>query len=79
MATQSNNSFDFNAFYATTANKPAGLQLFLAIKLVENALWTMERYDNPRSEEMRECMSGLKLLRAGMKQDAEIRSRDRAE
>ena len=72
MAVQTNN-FDFNGFNAMTANKPAGLKLFLAIELLHNVLWVMDRYDNPRAENLRSALSELKELRTLMKQD----SRDR--
>ena len=76
MSSQSNN-FDFAAFNSITNFKPAGLQLFLAIDLVAKALWQLDKFDNPRAEEMRGCLDELKLLRAGMKQDAADRAKAR--
>ena len=68
MATQ--NDFDFNAFNATTERKPAGLQIFLAQQLLSNALWSMEKYDNPRATALREALADIKALRQLMKDDA---------
>lgn len=73
MATQ--NDFDFNQFNATTERKPAGLQIFLAQQLLSNALWSMEKYDNPRSQLVQDALNQVKSLRTLMKQDAEVRAR----
>jgi hypothetical protein len=71
MSTQ--NNFDFNAFNALIERKPAGLQIFLAQQLLSNALWSMEKYDNPRQTEVRDAFNALKTLRAQMKADAAAR------
>jgi hypothetical protein len=68
MATQ--NDFDFNQFNAITDRKPAGLQIFLAQQLLSNALWSLERYDNPRATELRGALADIKALRQLMKDDA---------
>ena len=68
MSTQ--NNFDFNGFNALTERKPAGLQIFLAQQLLSNALWSMEKYDNPRQEEVRDALNALKTLRTQLKADA---------
>ena len=64
------NDFDFNAFNNLTERKPAGLQIFLAQQLLANALWTMEKYDNPRATKVDELVMSIKALRADLKQDA---------
>jgi hypothetical protein len=64
------NNFDFNNFNAMTERKPAGLQIFLAQQLLSNALWSMEKYDNPRQVEVRDALNALKTLRTQMKADA---------
>ena len=64
------NDFDFNAFNNLTERKPAGLQIFLAQQLLANALWTMEKYDNPRATEVDTLVMSIKALRASLKQDA---------
>jgi hypothetical protein len=64
------NNFDFNAFNAMTERKPAGLQIFLAQQLLANALWSMEKYDNPRQVEVRDALNDIKTLRTRMKADA---------
>ena len=64
------NDFDFNAFNNLTERKPAGLQVFLAQKLLSNALWSFEKFDNPRQIEVRDALNSLKELRALLKQDA---------
>jgi hypothetical protein len=64
------NDFDFNAFNNLTERKPAGLQVFLAQQLLSNALWTFEKFDNPRQVEVRDALNSLKELRALLKQDA---------
>lgn len=72
MSQQSN--FDFNAFNALTERKPAGLQIFLAQTLLANALWSMEKYDNPRQTEVRDALNAIKALRAQLKADALARA-----
>ena len=72
MSQQSN--FDFNAFNALTERKPAGLQIFLAQSLLSNALWSMEKFDNPRQTEVRDALNALKALRAQLKADALARA-----
>ena len=64
------NNFDFNGFNAMTEHKPAGLQIFLAQQLLSNALWSMEKYDNPRQVEVRDALNALKTLRSQLKADA---------
>lgn len=68
------NNFDFNAFNALTERKPAGLQIFLAQTLLANALWSMEKYDNPRQTEVRDALNAIKALRAQLKADALARA-----
>jgi hypothetical protein len=71
MSQQSN--FDFNAFNELTERKPAGLQIFLAQQLLSNALWSMEKFDNPRGTDLHGIVTSVKELRALLKQDAEAR------
>ena len=73
MATQ--NDFDFTAFSRLTDGKPAGLQIFLAQQLLANALWTMERFDNPRAEDVQGVFTEIKEIRAKLKADAAARTR----
>lgn len=68
------NNFDFNAFNNLTERKPAGLQIFLAQQLLSNALWSMEKYDNPRQTEVRDALNAIKALRAQLKADALARA-----
>jgi hypothetical protein len=68
------NNFDFNAFNAITEGKPAGLQVFLAQQLLSNALWSMEKYDNPRQTETRDALNAIKSLRVQLKADAAARA-----
>ena len=72
MSQQSN--FDFNAFNALTERKPAGLQIFLAQQLLSNALWSMEKFDNPRQTEVRDALNAIKTLRTQLKADALARA-----
>jgi hypothetical protein len=67
------NNFDFAAFNSMTERKPAGLQIFLAQQLLSNALWSLEKYDNPRQTEVRDALNDIKTLRARMKADAAAR------
>jgi hypothetical protein len=69
------NNFDFNSFNNLTERKPAGLQIFLAQQLLSNALWSMEKYDNPRQTEVRDALNSIKALRSQMKADTEARGR----
>ena len=72
MSQQSN--FDFNSFNSLTERKPAGLQIYLAQQLLSNALWSMEKYDNPRQTEVRDALDALKTLRTQLKADALARA-----
>ena len=68
------NNFDFNQFNNLTDHKPAGLQIFLAQQLLSNALWSFEKYDNPRQIEIRDALNSIKELRVQLKQDAADRA-----
>ena len=57
-----------------TERKPAGLQIFLAQQLLSNALWSMEKYDNPRQEQVRDALNAIKALRTQLKADAAARA-----
>ena len=63
----STSNFDFNAFNAMTERKPAGLQVFLAQQLLSNALWSMQKYDNPLAEGVDDMVTAIKGIRAEMK------------
>lgn len=69
-----NNEFNFAGFNDLTERKPAGLQVFLAQQLVSNALWSLEKYDNPRAEALRNILNDIKTLRSAMKADALARA-----
>jgi hypothetical protein len=69
----SQSNFDFNAFNTMTDRKPAGLQIFLAQQLLSNALWSLEKYDNPRQVEVRDALNAVKTLRNQMKADTAAR------
>jgi hypothetical protein len=71
---QQQRNFDFNAFNELVQRKPAGLQIFLAQQLLSEAMWSMERYDNPRETEVRAIFDSIKVLRAKMKEDAASRN-----
>ena len=68
------NEFNFDQFNSLTDRKPAGLQIYLAQQLLSNALWSFEKYDNPRQEEVRDALNALKALRAQLKSDAAARA-----
>ena len=68
------NNFDFKAFNDLTERQSAGLQIYLAQQLLSNALWSMEKYDNPRQVEVRDLFNGCKTLRAQLKVDAAART-----
>lgn len=70
------NDFNFDAFNQLVNGKPAGLQIFLAQQLIANALWSMEKYDNPRSEDVQGIFTEIKTLRATLKADAEARNKN---
>jgi hypothetical protein len=69
-----NNKFNFDGFNELTERKPAGLQIFLASQLVSNALWSLEKYDNPRATELRSILNDIKSLHTAMKADALARA-----
>jgi hypothetical protein len=68
------NDFDFKAFNSLTERVPAGLQVYLAQQMLSNALWSFERYDNPRQVEVRDALNSIKSLRQSLKDDAAARS-----
>jgi hypothetical protein len=68
------NNFDFTAFNTLTEHKPAGLQIFLAQQLLSNALWSMTKYDNPRTGTVEFLFNEIKALRANLKADALARA-----
>ena len=74
MSTVKVNNFDFDQFNQLTERKPAGLQIFLAQQLLSNALWSMEKFDNPRADAVHSVVTEIKQLRELMKQDAIARS-----
>jgi len=67
--------FNFQAFNGLTNGKPAGLQVFLAMQLLANAVWSMEMFDNPLASDAKGIHTELKLLRASMKQAAADRAK----
>jgi hypothetical protein len=69
------NDFDFKAFNSLTERVPAGLQVYLAQQMLSNALWSFERYDNPRQVEVRDALNSIKSLRQSLKDDAAARSK----
>jgi hypothetical protein len=68
------NDFDFKAFNSLTERVPAGLQVYLAQQMLSNALWSFERYDNPRQVEVRDELNSIKSLRQSLKDDAAARA-----
>ena len=70
----SQNNFDFNAFSSLTERKPAGLQIFLAQQLLSNALYSYEKYSNPREQDVRDLLNEVKALRTRLKADALARA-----
>ena len=69
------NDFDFDAFNNLTQRKPAGLQIFLAQQLLSNALWSMEKFDNPRGSDVSSIVTDIKVLRELLKQDTAARAK----
>jgi hypothetical protein len=67
------NNFDFKAFSNLTDRIPAGLQVFLAQQLMSNALWSYEKFDNPRATQVRGIFADIKGLRVDLKNDAAAR------
>jgi len=70
----SQSNFDFNQFNIMTERKPAGLQIFLAQQLLSNALWSMEKYDNPHCDALADALNAVKVIRATMKAEAAQRA-----
>lgn len=71
----STSNFDFNAFNAMTERKPAGLQVFLAQQLLSNALWSMQKYDNPSADDVEATIVAIKAIRADLKEAAAARAK----
>jgi hypothetical protein len=68
------NDFDFKAFNTLTERIPAGLQIFLAIQMLDTALWQFHKYENRREGELSDIVDELKQLRKDYKADAEKRA-----
>lgn len=71
---QKQSNFDFNAFNNLTNQRPAGLQVYLAMQLLDNALRSLEKFNNPRETEARDALNAVKALRNMLKVDAEKRA-----
>jgi hypothetical protein len=67
------NDFDFKGFSAMTDRVPAGLQIYLAQQLLANALWSFDRFDNPRADDVRGVLGDVLALRTLLKDDAKAR------
>ena len=70
----SQSNFDFNAFNNLVEHKPAGLQIFLAQQLLSMASYSMNRYSNPRTQEVLDIHNEVKALRSLLKSDALARA-----
>lgn len=68
-------NFDFESYNALIAGKPAGLLVFLVQDMLQSVEWQMNRFKNPRIEEVESILQEVKELRAGMKQDAADRAK----
>lgn len=66
--------FDFNAFNKMTDNIAPGLKIALAEGLLRSALYTMERFNNPLTDELMGVNMELKTFRVKYKQAAEQRN-----
>lgn len=74
MATTQGNKFDFAAYNALVNNVAPGLQIALAEGLIRSALYSMERFNNPLTDELFGVNQELKLFRVKYKQAAEERA-----
>jgi len=83
MTTATQNQFDFNAFNAilTPNGRPVapGLKLALAEGLIKDALWNLERYNNPMADDLHGIGNELKVFRIKYKEAAAARTAARAE
>lgn len=72
------NQFDFNAFNAILApnGRPVapGLKLALAEGLIKDALWNLERYNNPMADDLHGIGNELKVFRIKYKEAAAART-----
>lgn len=77
------NQFDFNAFNALMApnGRPVapGLKLAIAEGLIKDALWSLERYNNPMADDLHGIGNELKTFRIKYKEAAAARNAARAE
>jgi hypothetical protein len=72
------NKFDFDAYNKLTNNIAPGLQVALAEGLIRSALYSMERYNNPLTDELFEVNQELKLFRVKYKAAADERKKAQA-
>ena len=83
MTTATQNQFDFNAFNAilTPNGRPVapGLKLALAEGLIKDALWNLERYNNPMADDLHGIGNELKVFRIKYKEAAAARTAARGE
>ncbi len=62
-----NNNFDFKQFNATTRDVAAGLKIVLAEGLLKDALWSLQRFNNPLGAELQGIVNDLQVYKAKYK------------
>ena len=67
------NQFDFKAFNDMTNNVAPGLQIALAEGLIRSALYSLERFNNPLTDELLGVNMELKSFRVKYKAAADAR------
>ena len=66
--------FDFDSFNKLTNDIAPGLKVALAESLLTSALWSLERFNNPLSDELLGVRTELKTFRAKYKARQEERA-----
>jgi len=72
----SQNAFDFNAFNLAVKDTPAGLKLFLAQKLLQEATSSYMFYGNEHAPVLMNIVQQINVQRASLKAEGETRKRN---
>ena len=76
MAQQVQNQFNFDAFNQLKKTAPAGLKVFLAQQLMDEVLFTAQRYRNPLRHELSSLCDEIADFRESWKRQAAARERN---
>lgn len=79
MATQKNNSFNFDQYNSMMKGVGTGLKLHLAVQLVKDVVSSLEYFDNPLESEVRPVYNDLKAFHTIYKETSKKAQAEKAE